>query len=128
MSETDGNVPYWLVNVPPSGRPSECPDFLINANAKDRGILSTPDSQYHRLTWAEVREIIRTNRIDLLQRVPSELRAYLQCMAKLKAEWGSVINYIQSERLQWQNMTPSGPPFTNPGISQIDGYRQVQSP
>ena len=53
-------LPYWLVNVPQSQWPAECPDFLINANAKDRGILSTPNANYHRQTWPEVQEIIST--------------------------------------------------------------------
>ena len=57
---TKTTLPYWLVNVPPSQYPSSCPDFLINANAKDRGILSTPDSEYHRQTWPEVQHCIST--------------------------------------------------------------------
>ena len=53
-------LPYWLVNVPSSQQPTTCPDFLINANAKDRGILSTPDAEYHRQTWSEVQHCIST--------------------------------------------------------------------
>ena len=52
------SLPYWLVNVPKEQWPSSCPEFLVNANAKDRAILSTLDSDYHRLTWSEVKEII----------------------------------------------------------------------
>lgn len=51
-------LPYWLVNVPRASWPSNCPDFLVNANAKDQRILSTPDEQYHRQTWPEVKQII----------------------------------------------------------------------
>ena len=87
-------LPYWLVNVPPAERPETCPDFLIHANEKDRGIISTPDSEYHRLTWPEVKEIIANNRIDLFQRVPSDLRKYLEFNLKLKQQYGSVMEYV----------------------------------
>jgi hypothetical protein len=54
----DSELPYWLVNVPKDQWPAECPSFLVNANAKDRRILSTPDAEYHRQTWPEVQDII----------------------------------------------------------------------
>jgi len=50
--------PYWRINVPRDKWPKECPDFLINANAKDRGILSTLDADFKRQTWPEVQQII----------------------------------------------------------------------
>ncbi|KAI9837951.1 MAG: hypothetical protein M1838_004697 [Thelocarpon superellum] len=104
--------PFWLVNVPPDQRPSECPDFLVNANAKDRGILSTPDDQYHVLSWPEVQHIIRTNRIDLFQRVPTDLRRYLAYTWKLKKEYGSVMAFVLQERLGWADLIPNDPtPF-----------------
>jgi hypothetical protein len=108
-------LPYWLVNVPADQRPAECPDFLVNANEKDRGILSTPDSDYRRLSWPEVQDIIRTNRIDRFQRLPSDLRRYLAYNAKLKKQYGSVMNFVMSERLKWHDMVPNGEPFQNAG-------------
>ena len=51
-------LPYWLVNVPKSEWPSECPDYLVNANPKDRRILSTLDKNYKRQSWPEVQQII----------------------------------------------------------------------
>ncbi|KAI9796194.1 MAG: hypothetical protein M1833_006445 [Piccolia ochrophora] len=109
MASEDGPLPYWLVNVPRDQWPSSCPDFLVNCNAKDRGILSTPDAAYHRHTWAEVKEIIRTNRIDLFQRVPSDLRRYLAYTAHLRATHGSILTFVLRERLQWTDLTPRSP-------------------
>ncbi|KAK8198646.1 hypothetical protein M8818_006513 [Zalaria obscura] len=111
MAET---LPYWAMNVPEDQRPTSCPDYLVNANEKDRRILSTPDSEYHRMTWPEVKDIIHRNRIDLFQRVPSDLRRYLGYTAKLKKDYGSVMNFVVLERLKWKDLVPSGPPFTNP--------------
>lgn len=104
-------LPYWLVNVPKDKRPAECPDFLADVNEKDRRILETPDSDYHRLTWAEVKDIIRANRIDVFQRVPSELRRYKEYMAQLKREHGSVMDFVMKERLHWTDLEPKASPF-----------------
>lgn len=51
-------LPYWLVNVPPSEWPAECPDFLLNQTEKNMQILSLPDEEYHRQNWDDVKEII----------------------------------------------------------------------
>lgn len=53
-------LPYWLVNVPKDQWPSECPDFLINVNDKDRGILGTLDAQFRRQKWSEAQQFIST--------------------------------------------------------------------
>ena len=52
------NIPYWLVNVPKSQWTAQCPDFIANASERDREMLSIPDSQYRRLSWDDVQEII----------------------------------------------------------------------
>lgn len=115
MSREQEALPYWLVNVPTDQRPAECPDFLADASEKDRKILATPDAEYRRLSWPEVQEIIRTNRIDKFQRVPSDLRRYKGYTAKLKKEYGSVMNFVMTERLKWQDLVPMGTPFSNSG-------------
>ncbi|MCJ1281037.1 hypothetical protein MMC26_000355 [Xylographa opegraphella] len=113
-------LPYWLVNIPQDQWPTDCPEFLVNANTKDRGILATPDSEYSRQTWEEVQQIIRTNRIDLFQRIPSDLRKYLAYNFKLKKEYGSVMDFVLKERLQWTDLTPSfSEPFSEPADIKI---------
>jgi hypothetical protein len=49
---------YWQVNVPTSERSETCPDFLLNLSEKNRQTLSTPDEDFRRLTWPEVKELI----------------------------------------------------------------------
>lgn len=115
--EQKETLPYWLVNVPVDQRPAECPDFLADANEKDRGILATPDPEYRRLSWSEVQEIIRDNKIDQFQRVPSDLRRYKKYTAKLKKDHGSVMNFVMNERLQWHDLVPRGAHFSNPGMN-----------
>jgi hypothetical protein len=104
--------PFWHVNVPEPLRTAECPEFLANLNPKDVGIISTPDSQYHVLTWPEVQRTIADNRLDLFQRVPSELRRYLAYNWKLKQEYGSVMEFVLSKRLGWKEpIEAEGKPF-----------------
>lgn len=112
-------LPYWLVNVPADRRPAACPDFLADASEKDRRILATRDTDFHRLSWPEVKEIIRTNHIELFQRVPSELRLYKEYMARLKKEHGSVMAFVMKERLQWSDLVATGTPFTESSISPL---------
>jgi hypothetical protein len=59
------------------------------------------------------RMTVETNRIDLFQRVPSDLRRYRNYIYKLQKEHGSVMNFILLHRLQWLDITPSGKPFEN---------------
>jgi Protein of unknown function (DUF3605) len=55
------------------------------------------------------------NRIDLFQRTPTDLRRYVEFVHYLKRTYGSVLNFIQHERLRWSTITPSGEAaFKNP--------------
>ncbi|KAJ5773463.1 hypothetical protein N7457_008359 [Penicillium paradoxum] len=136
--QTTETLPYWLVNLPRSQWPVDCPSFLRDQPPKNIRCLSTPDHLYTRQDWEQVKEIIsewqllsrmqlftpltgivsmaETNRIDRFQRVPSELRKYLEYMAHIKAEYGGVMRFIVKERLGWgdgdgQDVKPRGQPF-----------------
>jgi hypothetical protein len=101
MGSNEPTLPYWQINVPADRRTPECPEFLRNLKAKDLAIISTPDSEYHVLAWSEVKQIIADNRLDLFQRVPSDLRRYLDYNFQLKKEYGSVMRFVLSQRLGW---------------------------
>lgn len=51
------------------------------------------------------------DRIDKFHRKPSELRRYRLYTHRLVKEYGSILNFIVSQRLQWENMVPRGQPF-----------------
>ncbi|WYZ34415.1 hypothetical protein EsH8_I_000691 [Colletotrichum jinshuiense] len=105
-------LPYWQINVPKARRTDECPEGLRNLSAKDVGILSTPDAAYRPQTWDEVRQLVATNRLDLFQRVPSELRRYRLFIHQLIQEHGSVMNFVLRRRLGWEEpLKPEGKPF-----------------
>ncbi|KAJ5384960.1 Protein of unknown function DUF3605 [Penicillium concentricum] len=110
------SLPYWLVNLPRSQWTAECPSFLRDQTPKNIRCLSTPDHLYTRQNWEQVKEITSTNRIDRFQRVPSELRKYLEYMAHIKAEYASVMRFVVKERLGWgdgnvEDIKPRGSAF-----------------
>lgn len=107
---------FWNVNVPESKRTDECPDFLANVSAKDRGILATPDADYTRQSWDEVCDIVSKNLLALFMRLPSDLRRYRHFISKLVSLYGSVANFILRERLGWESpVRPEGvTPFSCP--------------
>jgi hypothetical protein len=112
MGSAAPDLPYWQVNVPEHLRTADCPAFLRNLSDKDRGIISTPDSEYEYDSWAVVRHKVAQNRLELFQRVPSDLRRYLGFVWQLKQDYGSVMNFILHQRLQWAlPIAPRGRPF-----------------
>ncbi|KAI1911376.1 hypothetical protein LOZ61_003899 [Ophidiomyces ophidiicola] len=112
----DAPLPYWLVNVPREEWPSECPEFLRDLPEKSIRVLATPDSEYVRLDWPAVRHFVETNQINRFLRLPSDLRRYLEYMAQIKAQYGSVLDFIIQERLRWDSLEPTCPtPFAYPG-------------
>lgn len=119
MTVNDG-LPYWQVNVPKHERTDKCPESLLNLSEKDRGILSTPDSEYVPQTWSEVAGFVKANRLELFQRWPSDLRRYRAFMYNIQKQYGSVTRFILNERLHWQApVQPAGTPFEHPNDIRI---------
>lgn len=111
-STSDQTLPYWHVNVPAPLRTPDCPPFLQNLSPKDLSIISTPDAAYTPQSWPEVRQIIASNRLELFQRLPSDLRRYLENNWRLRKEHGSVMNFVVAHRLGWSTpITARAKPF-----------------
>lgn len=107
-----GIIPYWHVNVPLTERTLECPDFLRGMQGKDLRVVSTPDSDYEIMTWAEVSQLVNSNQLVHFQRVPSQLRRYKAFGHRVSAKYGSVANFVLLERLRWtEPVVPRGEPF-----------------
>ncbi|KAF2198413.1 hypothetical protein GQ43DRAFT_443375 [Delitschia confertaspora ATCC 74209] len=104
-------LPFWLVNVPRNEWPPKCPEFLLECGEKDRRIIGSPDSEYKRLSWDEVKQLIQTNRVDKFHRVPSDLRKYRQFTHRLVKEYGSIMDFIVGVRLGWKDLEAKGRAF-----------------
>lgn len=115
-SKKEDEVDFWNYNIPKKDHTKECPNFLEYCfqNERDRKILSTLDKDYHLQTWEDVSYMIKENRIDLFQRVPSDLRRYREYSAKLIKEHGSIMEFVMKERLRWRDLKPQGKPFEEP--------------
>ena len=105
-------VPFWHVNVPERDRSPECPEFLRGLNPKDLMGVSTPDSAYDILPWADVARIVTTNRLERFQRVPSQLRRYKEFTYRTAQRHGTIADFVLNERLRWTApVRPRGRPF-----------------
>jgi len=105
-------LPYWQVNVAPENREEECPPFLLHVSAKDLEILKTPDAEYELLSWPELQEHIRQNRLDIFQRTPSDLRRYMAFNHETKLQYGSIMDFVLGQKLKWQiPIVSEGRPF-----------------
>lgn len=115
------NIPYWCYNIPKDQWPAECPEFLLNLSERDQKLVGRLDKDYQRLTWPEVKKVIgrwmhhaaetwltleEDNKLDRFDRVPSDLRRYIEYNAKLKEEYGSVMDFVVKERLKWTDLLP----------------------
>lgn len=66
-----------------------------------------------------------TNRIERFQRVPSDLRKYLEYTAQIKDDYGSVMRFVVKERLCWgdsdssEDLKPRGRPFEFDGMQLV---------
>ena len=61
-----------------------------------------------------------TNQIDRFQRLPSDLRRYLEFKEYIIAEYGSIMRFVVKERLRWgegtaEDLKPKGRPFEYAG-------------
>jgi Protein of unknown function (DUF3605) len=122
-----------FITIPRGESTDDCPQSAILISPKTERILCTREEDYRRWTWNEVKEAISEcaslsrifqrpgliavgiNRIDLFQRTPTDLKRYVEFVHYLKKVFGSVLNFIQHERLHWSSIQPSGEAlFENP--------------
>lgn len=94
-------LPWWQVNIPLEEREIECPEPLRSLSAKDKEIIGTRDEDYRPQTWAEVVNIVRTNRLGDFRRWPSDLRRYREYIWWLNRDYGSVMRFMLQKRLRW---------------------------
>lgn len=75
----------------------------------DRQLLAMRDSDFHRITWDDLKRIIAKNTLEDLKRLPSDLRRYLAWSHATKQKYGSITNFVIKERLHWTPQTDSRP-------------------
>ncbi|CAK7213898.1 hypothetical protein SBRCBS47491_001962 [Sporothrix bragantina] len=128
MGSATPDLPYWQVNMPVDKRTPTCPDFLRNLSAKDQRIVGTPQADFVVLSWPVVREIVANNDLDRFQRDPLALRRYLAYGWGLKQQYGSAVNFVLQERLNWsvaelQERAAATPENSVPEFSRADDVK-----
>ncbi|KKA22662.1 hypothetical protein T310_3281 [Rasamsonia emersonii CBS 393.64] len=106
------------------GSPSAHEPPPFNLTEVDRQVLSQTDEEFVYHDWENLKDIIVSptsarNDLGALKRKPSDLVRYIAWSNKIKAEYGSITNYICQERLRWhQPSSAAGStpviPFKNP--------------
>ncbi|KAK9462788.1 uncharacterized protein V1516DRAFT_671123 [Lipomyces oligophaga] len=77
----------------------EIPKELLVGN--DYINASRNDSEFVKFSWSRLVEIIGQNQLQLLGRLPSDLRKYLVWKSKIIKQYGSVVNFMFQDRLHW---------------------------
>ncbi|KAI2636413.1 hypothetical protein GGS26DRAFT_589019 [Hypomontagnella submonticulosa] len=95
-----------MSDIPIKVAPEDAPFPLTDV---DKWILSLTDEEYTYHDWEDIRKIIAENNLSVLKRKPSDLRRYIKWTAGIKAEYGSMTNYLIKHRLP---KTWGSPPFT----------------
>ncbi|KAK2752092.1 hypothetical protein FQN55_007980 [Onygenales sp. PD_40] len=84
---------------PPPLDPATTP---FNLTDVDRQVLSQTDDEFVYHDWADLKQIIASNSLEVFRRKPSDLIRYIAWTRDIKAQYGSITNYICQERLHWQ--------------------------
>ncbi|KAL8720945.1 MAG: hypothetical protein Q9225_002272 [Loekoesia sp. 1 TL-2023] len=99
--------------MPVSATPSWSQAEVESSQSTQRHI--PPGEQSKVFSWADVRHIIETNRLDVIRRQPSRRVVYKAWCKDIIAAYGSITAYMCAERLQWtplpESSAESGPVF-----------------
>lgn len=67
------------------------------------------DSEYTLLSWSRAREITEADNLELLTRLPSQLKLYQSWSARTKVEYGTITNFLLKKRLYWEALPSNHP-------------------
>ncbi|KAL1972767.1 hypothetical protein VTN31DRAFT_7181 [Thermomyces dupontii] len=83
----------------------------------DRQVLAQTDDEFQYHDWADLQDIVARNDLGALRRKPSDLRRYISWTNSIKAEYGSITNYVCQKRLRWLGPDSVNGQNNNPVIS-----------
>ncbi|KNG91721.1 hypothetical protein ANOM_000233 [Aspergillus nomiae NRRL 13137] len=78
----------------------------FNLTDVDRQVLAQTDEEFVLHDWEDLKAIIARNDLGILKRKPSDLKRYLAWTADIKAQYGTITNYICQRRLGWHLPDP----------------------
>jgi hypothetical protein len=114
------------LSVPSQETSNDCPNDAHNGPHKDapfpltdidRELLAMSDSDFKPITWSQLRHFISTHQLEELKRLPSQLRLYISWCSDIKAQYGSVTNFILQQRVKWEPLPTSTTTVSTSGIN-----------
>ncbi|KAI1467154.1 uncharacterized protein F4812DRAFT_431456 [Daldinia caldariorum] len=109
-----------MSDVPIPVAPEDAPFPLTDV---DKWVLSLTDEEYQYHDWEDVKKIIEENNLSVLKRKPSDLRRYMRWTAEIKAEYGSMTNYLMKHRLPKAWGSPPFKPASTTPFNDPSDYR-----
>ena len=82
-----------------------------------RNTGSSADAPFAPHTWADCTTLVRTNRLELFERRPSDMLKYQAWTKEIRQRFPNITDYILTEKLHWtpvQPVTTSSPPIFEP--------------
>ncbi|KAF2651903.1 hypothetical protein K491DRAFT_636575 [Lophiostoma macrostomum CBS 122681] len=98
----------WKNNPDPTALPFPRDNPPFQLTSVDWHQLSITDDQFEAHTWENLHDLIHANQLDELKRWPSFLKAYLAWTAHVKAKYGTITEYLLSQRLFWEPLSSEG--------------------
>ncbi|PGH04337.1 hypothetical protein AJ79_07117 [Helicocarpus griseus UAMH5409] len=83
-------------------QPLDSTSLPFNLTEIDRQVLSQTDEEFVYHDWADLKDIVAANKLEVFRRKPSDLVRYIAWTTETKAKYGSITNYVCRERLRWQ--------------------------
>ncbi|RAK95867.1 GIG1 family protein [Aspergillus ibericus CBS 121593] len=100
------------------------PPFELSEADRESLLMKAEDFTPH--AWNDIKQIIANGDLSMLKRGPTDLRNYILWTRQIRASYGSVIQYVLSERLHWDPPADGSSfpcvdpvPFANPADYRI---------
>ena len=121
----------WTNNPDPSALPFPRDNPPFQLTSVDWHQLSITDDQFEPHTWENIHHLISTHQLDLLKRWPSFLKAYLAWTAHVKAKYGTITEYLLTQRLFWEPLSSEGrlrfPLKNNAPFADSEDYKIIKN-
>ncbi|PWY67080.1 hypothetical protein BO94DRAFT_528371 [Aspergillus sclerotioniger CBS 115572] len=100
--------------------------FELSESDKESLLMSEDDFTPH--TWNDIKQVIAKGDLSVLKRGPSDLRNYILWTWNIRANYGSVMHYVLSERLHWDPPVNGRLPYIDPvPFSNTADYRILRN-
>lgn len=91
----------------PTASPQKDAPFPLTAI--DRQLLAMTDDEFTPISWSQLHKYLELHQLEELKRLPSQLRLYMAWCSDIKAQYGSVTNFILQQRVKWDPLPSSEP-------------------